>query len=158
MPARCHAGPPSIYPTELKAAYINLLLQVGFDMIDFGSFVSAKAIPQMSDTTEVLQKLDLSSTQSKLLAIVANYRGAEEAAQHPEIAYLGFPFSISETFQRRNANSGINEALEIVKKINGLCDAKAKKCASTFPWALAILTGMNGALTSFIVGPNSSST
>jgi len=108
-------------PTELKAAYINLLLQVGFDTIDFGSFVSAKAIPQMQDTAAVLEKLDLSSTRSKLLAIVANYRGAEEAAKHPQITYLGFPFSISETFQRRNANSGINEAFDIVKKIKELC-------------------------------------
>jgi len=108
-------------PTELKAAYINLLLQVGFDTIDFGSFVSAKAIPQMQDTAAVLEKLDLSSERSKLLAIVANYRGAEEAAKHPQITYLGFPFSISETFQRRNANSGINEAFDIVKKIKELC-------------------------------------
>src|SRR6185312_4976996 len=107
-------------PTDLKAAYINLLLQVGFDTIDFGSFVSAKAIPQMQDTAEVLKKLDL-DTPSKLLAIVANYRGAEEAAEHPQITYLGFPFSISETFQRRNANSGINEAFDIVKKIKELC-------------------------------------
>jgi hydroxymethylglutaryl-CoA lyase len=108
-------------PTELKAAYINLLLQVGFDTIDFGSFVSAKAIPQMRDTAEVLQKLDLSASKSKLLAIVANYRGAEEAAKHPEITYLGFPFSISETFQRRNANSGIEEAFDTVKRIKELC-------------------------------------
>jgi len=107
-------------PTDLKAAYINLLLQVGFDTIDFGSFVSAKAIPQMQDTAEVLKKLDL-DTPSKLLAIVANYRGAEEAAKHPEITYLGFPFSISETFQQRNANSGITEAFETVKRINELC-------------------------------------
>src|SRR3954452_24449463 len=76
-------------PTELKAAYINLLLQVGFDTIDFGSFVSAKAIPQMQDTAKVLAKLDLTNSKSKLLAIVANYRGAEEAAQHDEITYLG---------------------------------------------------------------------
>jgi len=108
-------------PTELKAAYINLLLQVGFDTIDFGSFVSAKAIPQMQDTAEVLQKLNLDNTKSKLLAIVANYRGAEEAAHHPEITYLGFPFSISETFQRRNANSGIDAAFDTVKKIRELC-------------------------------------
>ncbi len=107
-------------PTEIKAAYINLLLQVGFDTIDFGSFVSAKAIPQMRDTADVLRKLDLSNTQSKLLAIVANYRGAEEAAQHREITYLGFPFSISETFQQRNANSGINEAFDTVKRIKEL--------------------------------------
>jgi hydroxymethylglutaryl-CoA lyase len=107
-------------PTELKAEYINLLLQVGFDTIDFGSFVSAKAIPQLRDTAEVLQKLDLSDTKSKLLAIVANYRGAEEAAHHPEITYLGYPFSISETFQQRNTNSGINEAFDTVKRIKEL--------------------------------------
>jgi hydroxymethylglutaryl-CoA lyase len=109
-------------PTDLKAAYINLLLQVGFDTLDFGSFVSAKAIPQMQDTTEVLKKLDLSNTKSKLLAIVANYRGAEEAAKNSEITYMGFPFSISETFQRRNTNSGITEAFETVKRVNGLCN------------------------------------
>jgi len=108
-------------PTELKAEYINLLLQVGFDTIDFGSFVSAKAIPQLRDTAEVLQKLDLSNTKSKLLAIVANYRGAEEAAKHPEITYLGYPFSISETFQHRNTNSGINEAFDTIKRIKELC-------------------------------------
>jgi hydroxymethylglutaryl-CoA lyase len=83
-------------PTEVKAHYINLLLQVGFDTIDFGSFVSPKAIPQMQDTAAVLKKLDLSTTQSKLLAIIANYRGAEDAAQYDEITYLGYPFSISE--------------------------------------------------------------
>ena len=114
-------------PTELKAAYINLLLQVGFDTIDFGSFVSAKAIPQMQDTAAVLQKLDLSNTKSKLLAIVANYRGAEEAAQHPEISYLGYPFSISETFQRRNTNSGISVAFDTVKSIYQLCGKKDKQ-------------------------------
>src|SRR6185312_4227037 len=108
-------------PTDLKAQYINLLLQVGFDTIDFGSFVSPKAIPQMQDTAAVLKKLDLSNSSSKLLAIVANYRGAEEAAKHSEITYLGFPFSISETFQRRNANSGIAEAFETVKRIHELC-------------------------------------
>ncbi len=114
-------------PTELKAAYINLLLQVGFDTIDFGSFVSAKAIPQMQDTKEVLSKLDLSNTKSKLLAIIANYRGAEEAAVHEEITYLGYPFSISETFQQRNANTGINEAFDTVKRIKELCIAKNKE-------------------------------
>jgi hydroxymethylglutaryl-CoA lyase len=113
-------------PTELKAAYINLLLQVGFDTIDFGSFVSAKAIPQMQDTVPVLKKLDLSNSKSKLLAIVANYRGAEEAAQHEEITYLGFPFSISETFQQRNANSDIAKAFSMVKDIYELCEQKHK--------------------------------
>lgn len=114
-------------PTELKAAYINLLLQVGFDTIDFGSFVSAKAIPQLRDTAEVLAKLDLCSSQSKLLAIVANYRGAEDAAKHSEINYLGFPFSISETFQQRNTNSGIDEAFDTVKRINELCSQNSQQ-------------------------------
>jgi hydroxymethylglutaryl-CoA lyase len=114
-------------PAEIKAAYINLLLKAGFDMIDFGSFVSPKAIPQMRDTAAVLQKLDLSGSKSKLLAIVANYRGATEAAQHPEISWLGFPFSVSETFQQRNANSSIDNALETVKNINDLCNQKDKQ-------------------------------
>lgn len=120
-------GIHNFIPTETKAAYINLLLQVGFDTIDFGSFVSPKAIPQMQDTAQVLQKLDLSNSKSKLLAIIANYRGAEEAAQHEEITYLGFPFSISETFQQRNANTSIAEAFEIVKRIKALSDTKGKK-------------------------------
>ena len=114
-------------PTDLKAAYINLLLQVGFDTIDFGSFVSPKAIPQMQDTAAVLSKLDLSNTKSKLLAIIANYRGAEDAAQHPEITYLGYPFSISETFQQRNTNSGINESFDTVKRMNDLCGKSDKQ-------------------------------
>jgi hydroxymethylglutaryl-CoA lyase len=114
-------------PTELKATYINLLLQVGFDTIDFGSFVSAKAIPQMRDTAEVLQKLNLGNSRSKLLAIVANYRGAEEAAQHDEISYLGYPFSISETFQRRNTNSGMFKSFETLENIYELCEKKNKK-------------------------------
>jgi hydroxymethylglutaryl-CoA lyase len=114
-------------PTEIKAAYINLLLQVGFDTIDFGSFVSAKAIPQMQDTVEVLRKLDLSTTRSKLLAIIANYRGAEEAAQHEEITYLGYPFSISETFQLRNTNSTMFQSFETVERIQELCERKNKK-------------------------------
>jgi hydroxymethylglutaryl-CoA lyase len=113
-------------PTDLKAEYINLLLQVGFDTIDFGSFVSPKAIPQMRDTAEVLKKLDLSTTRSKLLAIIANYRGAEDAAQHDEITYLGYPFSISETFQQRNANTSIDDAFDTVKRINELCSVKNK--------------------------------
>ena len=114
-------------PTDKKAAYINLLLQVGFDTIDFGSFVSPKAIPQMRDTAELLAKLDLSNNQSKLLAIIANYRGAEDAVKHSEITYLGFPFSISETFQRRNTNSGIAESFETVKRINELCNTNGKE-------------------------------
>lgn len=114
-------------PTDQKAAYINLLLQVGFDTIDFGSFVSPKAIPQMRDTAKVLSKLDLSNTRSKLLAIIANYRGVAEAVKQPEITYLGFPFSISETFQQRNTNSGIAESFETVKRIQELCIANDKQ-------------------------------
>jgi hydroxymethylglutaryl-CoA lyase len=103
--------------TEAKAQYINALLRVGFDTIDFGSFVSPKAIPQMRDTVEVLSKLDLSKTQSKLLAIVANVRGAEDASQFEEITYLGYPFSISENFQMRNTGKTIAESIEILNEI-----------------------------------------
>ena len=98
-------------PTATKVAYINTLLKVGFDTIDFGSFVSPKAIPQLKDTAEVLAQLDLSETSSNLLAIVANQRGAEDAANFEEIQYLGYPFSISETFQQRNTNSSIEQSL-----------------------------------------------
>src|ERR1700755_742502 len=97
-------GLKDFIPTDVKAAYINLLLQVGFDTIDFGSFVSAKAIPQMADTKEVLKGLRPGNSSTKLLAIIANTRGAEEAAAYDTITYLGFPFSISETFQQRNTN------------------------------------------------------
>jgi hydroxymethylglutaryl-CoA lyase len=114
-------------PTELKAEYINLLLQVGFDTIDFGSFVSPKAIPQMQDTAQVLQKLDLSTSRSKLLAIIANYRGAEDAVKHEAITYLGYPFSVSETFQQRNANTSITDAFETVKRIQALSKANNKQ-------------------------------
>jgi hydroxymethylglutaryl-CoA lyase len=112
---------------DLKADYINSLLQVGFDTIDFGSFVSPKAIPQMKDTAEVLSKLDLDNTQSKLLAIVANMRGANDASQHKEIDYLGYPFSISETFQLRNTNATIEESLERVMQIQDLCGKTDKE-------------------------------
>ena len=108
-------------PTDIKASYINQLLKVGFNTIDFGSFVSPKAIPQMRDTADVLAKLDLSSTNSKLLAIVANQRGATDACNFEEINYLGFPFSISETFQQRNTNSSIAESLTRVADIQNLC-------------------------------------
>jgi hydroxymethylglutaryl-CoA lyase len=113
-------------PTDLKAEYINLLLQVGFDTIDFGSFVSPKAIPQLRDTEEVLGKLDLSNIKSKLLAIVANLRGVEDAIKHKAIAYLGFPFSISETFQLRNTNSSITQSLNTVEAMLNLCDKNNK--------------------------------
>lgn len=114
-------------PTEQKVDYINSLLEVGFDTIDFGSFVSPKAIPQMRDTAEVLSKLNLSSTTSKLLAIIANTRGAQDAVAFDEINYLGFPFSISETFQQRNTNSSINESLVRVEEIQKLCISNHKE-------------------------------
>ena len=107
--------------TQQKIDYINALLKVGFDTIDFGSFVSAKAIPQMADTHEVVTRLDISGTNTKLLAIVANERGAEEAVQYDEISCLGFPFSVSETFQLRNTNSTIAESLTRVEAIQQLC-------------------------------------
>jgi hydroxymethylglutaryl-CoA lyase len=108
-------------PTEVKAAYINKLIGVGFHTIDFGSFVSPKAIPQMRDTAEVLSMLRLDSEMTKLLAIVANTRGASDACAFGEISYLGFPFSISETFQMRNTNSSIEQSLERVGEIQELC-------------------------------------
>jgi hydroxymethylglutaryl-CoA lyase len=104
-------------PTEQKINYINALVKAGFDTIDFGSFVSPKAIPQMRDTAEVLSSLDLSHTDTKLLAIIANHRGAEQAVAFQEIAYLGYPFSISETFQLRNTNATIEESLDRLKEI-----------------------------------------
>jgi len=112
--------------TEQKSTYINQLLRVGFDTIDFGSFVSPKAIPQLRDTVDVLKKLDLSTTNSKLLAIVANTRGAEEASHWNEITYLGFPLSISETFQQRNTNKSISEALKTIEEIQNICKRKDK--------------------------------
>ena len=113
-------------PTERKVAYIQALLRVGFDSIDFGSFVSPKAIPQMQDTAEVLAQLDLSETRSKLLAIIANTQGATLAAVHPEIQYLGFPFSISENFQMRNTHKTIAESLITLQEILEIAD-KSKK-------------------------------
>jgi hydroxymethylglutaryl-CoA lyase len=113
--------------TEKKALYLNSLLKVGFDTIDFGSFVSPKAIPQMRDTAEVLRKLDLSSTTSKLLAIVANLRGATDAVQFEEIDYLGYPFSISENFQMRNTHKTIEESLVILNEILNLADKSNKE-------------------------------
>jgi hydroxymethylglutaryl-CoA lyase len=114
-------------PAEKKAAYINSILKAGFDTVDFGSFVSPKAIPQMRDTAQVLEMLDLSATRSKLLAIIANVRGAQDAVEFEEISYLGFPFSISETFQQRNANSGIAESLTRVEEIQDLCIRNKKE-------------------------------
>lgn len=110
-------GIKDFIPTDKKVQYIQSLLRVGFDTIDFGSFVSAKAIPQMQDTSEVLANLDLSKTQSKLLAIIANTQGAQNAAMHPEIQYLGFPFSISENFQMRNTHKTIAESIITLQEI-----------------------------------------
>lgn len=110
-------GIKSFIPTERKVAYIQSLLRVGFDTIDFGSFVSPKAIPQMQDTAAVLAQLDLSKTTSKLLAIIANTQGAEIASKHAEIQYLGFPFSISENFQMRNTHKTIAESLITLQEI-----------------------------------------
>ena len=114
-------------PTERKVAYIQSLLRVGFDTIDFGSFVSPKAIPQMQDTAAVLAQLDLSQTTSKLLAIIANTQGAISASQHPEIQYLGFPFSISENFQMRNTHKTIAESLITLQEILEIANTSNKE-------------------------------
>ena len=120
-------GLKTFISTEDKAVYINQLLRTGFDTIDFGSFVSPKAIPQMRDTAEVLARLDLTDTPTKLLAIVANKRGADTAIQFDEISYLGYPFSISETFQVRNTNATIEESLERVEQIQNICVQAGKE-------------------------------
>ena len=120
-------GIKTFIPTERKVAYIQALLRVGFDTIDFGSFVSPKAIPQMIDTAQVLAQLDLSQTKSKLLAIIANTQGAELASQHPEIQYLGFPFSISENFQMRNTHKTIAESLITLDEILNIADKSNKE-------------------------------
>lgn len=118
-------GLEQFVPTATKIAYINALLRVGFDTIDFGSFVSPKAIPQMRDTMEVLASLDLND-KTQLLAIVANLRGAESACDFEEIQYLGYPLSLSETFQQRNTNRSINHALSDLAEIQDLCDEADK--------------------------------
>ncbi len=120
-------GIKQFIPTEQKISYINKLLKVGYHSLDFGSFVSHDIIPQMADTAEVIGSLDLSNTKTKLIAIVANERGAEEACKFDAIDCLGFPFSVSETFQKRNANSTIPEALERVKQIKDLTDRHSKE-------------------------------
>ena len=114
-------------PTSKKIEYLNALLRVGFDTLDFGSFVSPKAIPQMADTKQVIPKLHIDQDKTKLLAIIANVRGAEEAVFFDEITYLGFPFSVSETFQQRNTSSGILESLKRVESIQEICKKHDKK-------------------------------
>ncbi|GAA3613362.1 hydroxymethylglutaryl-CoA lyase [Flavivirga amylovorans] len=120
-------GIKDFIPTANKVQYIQSLLRVGFDTIDFGSFVSPKAIPQMVDTAEVLSKLDLSKTTSKLLAIIANTRGAEDACIHSEIDYLGYPFSISENFQMRNTHKTIAESVVTLSKILEIANKSNKE-------------------------------
>lgn len=120
-------GIATFIPTETKINYLNALLRVGFDTLDFGSFVSPKAIPQMRDTAEVLTSLELANSRSRLLAIVANRRGAEQAAAYPAISYLGYPFSVSETFQLRNTNATIAESVERVTEIQALCRQTGKQ-------------------------------
>ncbi|WMI69984.1 hydroxymethylglutaryl-CoA lyase [Mangrovimonas sp. YM274] len=120
-------GIKDFIPTEKKVQYIQSLLRVGFDTIDFGSFVSPKAIPQMADTAEVLSRLDLSNTNSKLLAIIANTRGAMDACQHPEIQYLGYPFSISENFQMRNTHKTIAESVVTLQEILDIANNAGKE-------------------------------
>jgi len=119
-------GLPDFIPTATKTAYLQQLLAVGFDVLDFGSFVSPKAIPQLRDTAEVLAGLDLSQTKTKLLAIVANLRGAEQAASYPEINYLGFPLSVSPTFQLRNTNQTPAQARADVAAMHALCERHGK--------------------------------
>ncbi len=118
-------------PTDVKANYINSLLKVGFDTIDFGSFVSPKAMPQMQDTNALLGLLDLSNSNSKLLAIIANRRGAEDAISFEEVTYLGYPLSLSETFQQRNTNRSISQAMEDLQYIQELC-VKHEKTLVTY--------------------------
>jgi hydroxymethylglutaryl-CoA lyase len=120
-------GWPHIIATEKKVEYLDALLRVGFDTLDFGSFVSAKAIPQMADTAEVLKALDRKGSRTKLLAIVANFRGAEEAAGQDAVRYLGFPFSVSETFQLRNTNKTIEGSFATVEEMQTLCAARQKE-------------------------------
>jgi hydroxymethylglutaryl-CoA lyase len=124
-------GLTEFIPTQQKVLYINSLLKVGFDTLDFGSFVSPKAIPQLRDTVEVLSQLNLDDSKSKLLAIVANTRGAEEASKHEAITYLGFPLSISEIFQQRNTNKSIVEALNSIQEIQEVCK-KSNKILVTY--------------------------
>lgn len=114
-------------PTQTKIDYLNQLLKCGFDTLDFGSFVSAKAIPQLQDTVQVLEQLDLSKTATKLLAIIANERGAQDAMQHQAIQYLGYPFSVSETFQKRNTNATIEESWGRLEFIQNECIKNSKE-------------------------------
>lgn len=144
-------GIKDFIPTKQKVQYIQALLRCGFDTIDFGSFVSPKAIPQMRDTAQVLAELDLSDSKSKLLAIVANVRGAEDAVKFPQIDYLGYPFSISENFQMRNTHKTIAQSIEVLKRILELADQNNKQVVAYLsmgfgnpygdPWDVDIVGG-----------------
>jgi hydroxymethylglutaryl-CoA lyase len=120
-------GIKEFIPTETKLQYIQFLLSVGFDTLDFGSFVSPKSVPQMRDTAEIIEQLDLSDTKTKLLAIIANVRGAEEASKHKNISYFGYPFSISEIFQMRNVNRTIDQSLKDLEKIITIASESGKE-------------------------------
>ena len=142
-------GIKKFIPSKAKVQYLQSLLRCGFDTLDFGSFVSPKAIPQMIDTAEVLEQLDLSKTQTKLLAIVANLRGAQDAVIHPQIDYLGYPFSISENFQMRNTHKTIAESVELLKAILEVADKNNKRVVTYIsmgfgnpygdPWSVEIV-------------------
>lgn len=128
-------GLKNFIPTETKATYINQLLKVGFDTLDMGSFVSPKAIPQLRDTAEVIRQLDLSNTLTKLLVIVANERGAKDAVEFDEVTYLGFPFSVSATFQQRNINSTIDESLSRLAAVINTASKRNKEVVTYFSMA-----------------------
>jgi len=152
-------GIKDFIPTEKKIQYIQSLLRCGFDTIDFGSFVSPKAIPQMVDTKEVLANLDLSKTSSKLLSIVANVRGAQDAVQHPEIDYLGYPFSISENFQMRNTHKTIEQSVETLREILNIAHKHGKQVVAYLsmgfgnpygdPWSVEIVGEWTERLSSY---------
>ena len=120
-------GIKTMIPTDVKVHYLNKLLAVGFDVLDFGSFVSPKAVPQMKDTAEVLSQIDLTETRTKLLASVANEKGAVEASGYDKISILGYPFSVSEEFQQKNTRSSRQQSLDLVKKLLELSERKNKK-------------------------------
>jgi hydroxymethylglutaryl-CoA lyase len=128
-------GFSSFIPTKKKIEYFNVLLKVGFDTLDVGSFVSKKKVPNLADTSEVIKSLNISNSPTKLLVIIGNERGAREAVDYDEITYLGFPFSISETFQKRNINSSIKESLIRLEKIQNLCVRNNKKLVTYFSMA-----------------------
>lgn len=128
-------GMKNFIPTDKKIRYINSILKVGFDVVDIGSFVSPKAIPQMKDTKDVLKGIDYNNSDSKILTIVANKRGAEDAVNFDKITYLGFPFSISETFQKRNIKSTIEESLKRLEEVQNICIKHNKKMMTYFSMA-----------------------